>query len=138
MKKQMTVREWIAKFNAKEFVSKDYGTQCEAGWYDWWCRDTSLAGKTATMGSIIHRITNPAILDGMYVFFKNNCPMNGPLYDQFKFCNPETGDVVFCVNIDCIWDSKRYTVYQAPSWETESFATDSAKELIAWFNGLKL
>jgi len=32
-----------------------------------------------------------------FVFFKNNCPGQGRLYDDFRICDIETGDVVFCV-----------------------------------------
>ena len=31
-----------------------------------------------------------------YVFFKNNCPYVGALYDQFSICDIESGDVLFC------------------------------------------
>ena len=33
-----------------------------------------------------------------YTFFKNNCPMQGPLYDDFRICDIETGDVVYTVS----------------------------------------
>lgn len=30
----ITVREWIEKFNHGEFDNEDFETQCAAGWYD--------------------------------------------------------------------------------------------------------
>jgi len=33
----------------------------------------------------------------VYVFFKNNCPMSGPLYDSFSICDCKSGDVLYWV-----------------------------------------
>ena len=33
----------------------------------------------------------------MYVFFKNNSPCFGKLYDDFRFCDMETGDVIYTI-----------------------------------------
>ena len=36
-------------------------------------------------------------LEKTYVFFKSNCPMSGPPYDDFRICDLETGDVLYTV-----------------------------------------
>ena len=45
----ITVREWIRKFNNGDFDEKDFDTQCKAGWYDWFCSNEGLAGRLKKM-----------------------------------------------------------------------------------------
>ena len=40
-------------------------------------------------------------LDSTYVFFKNNCPLGGPLYDDFRICDVESGNVLYTVTPKC-------------------------------------
>ena len=137
MEKEMNVKTWIEKFNNGDFESKDYATQCEAGWYDWFCKDTSLAGKTQRMGSIVKQIKpgGKINLETMYVWFKNNCLLNGPLYDDFRFVDIETGDVQFTVQIASIHNDKRYTVYgRKNNFDKPLFESDSSRALVKWFN----
>lgn len=60
--KNITVREWIEKFNHGEFDNEDFETQCAAGWYDWFCSTKTLAKKLKKMGNIIKDIKNDYIL----------------------------------------------------------------------------
>ena len=56
MRNETSVREWQVKFNLSGFDNPDRRTQIDAGWYDWFCKDTSLANKTKKMGKIIKQV----------------------------------------------------------------------------------
>ena len=137
MRNETSVREWQVKFSLSGFDNPDRRTQIDAGWYDWFCRDTSLANKTKKMGRIIKQVKDggKVNLDTMYVWFKNNCPLNGPLYDDFRFADIETGDVQFTIQIDCCWYNSKYAVYaRKTGWDKPAFETNSSKELVKWLN----
>jgi hypothetical protein len=99
MEKKMTIREFIEKFEAGVFDKPDVSTQCDAGWHDWFCRPTSLVNKTKRLGKLVIQLSkSPKVdIDKMYVFFKNNCPVGGHLYDSFSFCDIEDSRVVWWV-----------------------------------------
>jgi len=97
--KNMNIKTFLEKFDNGDFESRDTNIQIEAGWYDWFCRDTSLMRKTEILTKKLRQILNSEKInqDTMYVFFKNNCPMNGNLYDDFRICDIETKDVIYTV-----------------------------------------
>ena len=141
MEKQ-TLRQWIENFNSGTYDVSDRRTQIEAGWFDWFCKDTSLAAKTKKMGKIIKQVKAGGKVDlqTMYVWFKNSCPMNGPLYDDFRFADLATGKTMMTIQIDCCWNEYRYTVYARRKVDGE-FNTDvpaykcvSSRELVRWLN----
>ena len=141
MKDRISINEWINKFLSGEFDSQDVRVQIQAGWYDWFCKDSSLANKTKKMGNIVRQVKSGGKVDlnNWYVWFKNNCPLNGPLYDDFRFANLETGDVQFTIQINCCWNKHRYAVYgRTPDgeghWDEPLFESDSLKDLVNWLN----
>ena len=71
------------------------------GFYDWFCSDRAFEAKgKKLMNQVIKFVAAlPHHLDTRkcYVFFKNNCPMSGPLYDSFSICDIESGDVLYWV-----------------------------------------
>jgi hypothetical protein len=134
---QITLREWIKRFNNNEFESLDVKVQIEAGWYDWFCRDTSLKNKTKKMGQIIKQIKDGGKVDlnNMYVWFKNNCPMSSPLYDDFRIANISDGATQLIVQINSPWEDERYAVYSVDDFfDKPVLLTNSSRELVKWLN----
>ena len=99
MRQHITVREFMRNYDRGVYDSNDVNTMIEAGWYDWFCRDKNLKKRLDALFPKVKEIVlsqkiNPHT---MYVFFKNNCPVYGSLYDDFRFCDMKTGDVIYTV-----------------------------------------
>ena len=92
-----------AQANGLIIDSQGQNDECY-NFYDWFCKDSSLRNKSwKLMKQVKTFLKHNQQIDLLehYVFFKNNCPMNGPLYDDFRICNIETGNVVFTVIPKC-------------------------------------
>lgn len=134
---RINVREWQAAFNNGEFDAADLDTQIDAGWYDWFCKDTSLKNKTKKMGNIVKKVKDGGRinLDTSYVWFKNNCPMVGGLYDDFRFADIETGNVLYTICIDDDRSDFKYEVWGRDNdFKGMLAGFDKQKELVDWLN----
>ena len=70
--------------------------------YDWFCKDSSLERKAIALFPKVKRFLkeHPEIdTQSTYVFFKNNCPGFGSLYDDFRICNEN--EVIYTVIPKC-------------------------------------
>ncbi|MDY0338282.1 hypothetical protein [Haploplasma axanthum] len=137
--KRISLKTWIERFNNNEFENENTNVQIEAGWYDWFCRDTSLKNKTKKMGQIIKQIKDGGKVDlnNMYVWFKNNCPMSGPLYDDFRIANINDGATQLLVQLDSPWEDTKYVVYSVDDFfDKPVLLTNSSRELVKWLNGV--
>lgn len=116
----MNLKTFVERYTAGDFNSKDVSVQCEAGWYDWFCSDKSLLSRLKSMGSKVTGIVNSPKFDKekVYVFFKNNCPLCGPLYDSFSICDLETNKVLFWVSPKYYFNDNKATVFAAPDFDT--------------------
>lgn len=94
-----SLRQWIENHDRGVYANGDVRVQCDAGWFDWFCSDDALAGKTRKLASKVKKIArSPKVdTDKSYVFFKNNCPGSGTLYDDFRICDRKTGNVIYTV-----------------------------------------
>jgi len=96
---EITIREFISNYENGKYNNPDVDTMIEAGWFDWFCEDEELKSRLDEMFPKVKQLANSSKIDidTMYVFFKNNCPGIGKIYDDFRFCEIETGDVVFTI-----------------------------------------
>jgi len=111
-----TLKNQLELFEKDGIILDSDGTSSKCfGFYDWFCKEKSLENKGKTLMKKTKTFVEQMDIDveNTYVFFKNNCPMNGPLYDDFRICDVETGDVVWTVIPKCghsgkaeVWGSK--------------------------------
>ena len=139
MGKKKNLNQWLEAFKAGKFNSADIDTQIEAGWYDWFCKDGSLQKKTVVLGKKLEQIIKSDKLspEKQYVFFKNNCPVSGTLYDDFRICDIESGNVVYTIIPK---NGHKAANGQAEVWGRqndfkEPLFTGTWKEVKDWFLG---
>ena len=87
--KEINLKQWINNWKDGMYDKRDVDTMCEAGWYDWFCNDNSLYSRLKKLAPKVIWFSDLGIIDPekVYVFFKNNCPLVGELYDDFRICD---------------------------------------------------
>ena len=92
MSQKLNFKAQLAAFraNAPEYVEDSYF------FYDWFCSEKALKIKSKLLMTKAEKVMNKLGLDPEkhYVFFKNNCPMSGKLFDSFSICDIEKRNVV--------------------------------------------
>lgn len=115
-----SIREFLKnpKVNSDEFY----------GFYDWFCSDSSLKKRMLALVPKIKFLVKMNILDqdNTYIWLKNNCPMNGSLYDDIRistikddvflggFC-PRTGHKNAQEKCS-VWTLNPYITYDFINW----------------------
>ena len=94
-----TLREFIKNYESGKYDDPGVLTMVDAGWYDWFSDDEELKGKLDALFPKVKEIAQSPKIDNekVYVYFKENCTINGELYDDFKICDIETGDVIYTI-----------------------------------------
>ena len=95
-----TLAQQLNAFASGRIMDSDGTTGSCYNFYDWFCKDSSLERKAHALFPKVKRFlaAYPEIdILSTYVFFKNNCPMVGSLYDDFRIVDIESGNVLFTV-----------------------------------------
>ena len=90
--------ESLADMIANGFAK--YKEDCCHGFWDWFCSDKALAGKSRKLcgnARVITKLTKKFDPKKVYVWFKNNCPCSGSLYDDLRIADLETHDVLYTI-----------------------------------------
>jgi len=136
---RISIREWQKQYKDGAFNSKERSVQVSAGWYDWFCRDDALLGRLKKLAPVIMGITEPYILDNYYLWLKNNCPLNGTLYDDVRF-EPLTGErdgKYFLVSLDSPHENGRWSLTtERFGFDAPEFECDRAKEMAKYIDQL--
>ena len=95
MKKETAIADLIKMDFDEAFNEKN----CY-GFYDWFCKDSSLKNKAKVLFAKLKSVVRSGKFDPTktYVFFRNNCPCSGKLYDDFRICDLATGHVLYTVS----------------------------------------
>ena len=104
MTKNVSLREQLAAFKAGNIMdaSGTVNTFC-FNFFDWFCQDSSLEAKAKQLFPRVKTFVEKmgVNLDTTYCIFKNNCPVGGHLYDDFRICDRETGHEIWTVVPKC-------------------------------------
>ena len=93
MSSKLNFKAQLAAFRAQapEYVEDSYF------FFDWFCQDKALKIKSKLLMTKAEKVMSKLGLDPEThrVFFKNNCPVDGKLYDSFSIVEMgERGEVV--------------------------------------------
>lgn len=126
MNNEYTLRQQIEAFQNGTILDDD----CFY-FYDWFCKDKSLERKARSLMTKVKKFVKAAKIDvdKTYVFFKNNCPFYGKLYDDFRICDHETGDVIYTVAPSLGYDGKKG---EAEVWGNANDFKEPLKSAESW------
>ena len=125
--------EWVRLYNEGAFNHPSKAIMIDAGFFDWFCEDKSLYGRFKKLAPKVVDISKSQRInpEKTYVFFKNNCPLTGPLYDSFSICDIDSGNVLYwfgnikkgCYGedisgweVDTMIDGKVEVLFEAARW----------------------
>jgi len=93
------LKQQLEAFKQGRYLDSDGNESRCYTFYDWFCKETSLKAKSDKLFRQTQKFVDLMGIDQEkhYVFFKNNCPVNGPLYDSFSICSTDSREVIWWI-----------------------------------------
>ena len=131
---KISIREWLNNYDNGMYSDSDFETMCDAGWYDWFCRDEALVNKLRKFAGVIKNVTknDDFILDNFTLRFKNLfccCSDSWYLYDMIRFApmdEQEKDSRIFIITIGDKCTGCTYGVWAA----TEKYASAELRDTL--------
>jgi len=125
---KLTVRQFVTKFDNGDFDTYSLKAQMDAGWCDWFCKDSALKNKTKALGKKIKAVSklNFFDIDSSYVYMQNTWPIGGKTFDSFGIVDIETDTLIVWIAPKLGYNDKRY------KGKTEVFMSDGSKYFDSW------
>jgi hypothetical protein len=123
----------LEEFDEGRFIDSEGRESWCFNFYDWFCKDTSLEAKARSLYAKVKSFLkkHPEIdTEKVYVFFKNNCPCSGPLYDDFRICDINGGGVIYTVIPKCGRSGKAELWGQLNDFKGAIQVADTYRELV--------
>ncbi len=117
------------KANSEEWIDNESYL-----FYDWFCSNKALKIKSKLLMTKAYKVMSKLGLDPEkhYVFLKNNCPMNGKLFDSFSICTfDEKQDVVIWCSPSLGYTNKQ-GMAELVDFREKADNEMEAKTLTAW------
>lgn len=139
MRENISVRQWQALYRGGAFAGKDLDTQRAAGWWDWECHDTALAGRLKKIASVVMGIKEPLILDNYSVCFSNHRTDRELLYDNMQFEPLDKAEEIgfFMIFVGYPEEPYQFTLYTRRfGIHTAEFGCERACEMVQYISGV--
>lgn len=140
-KKQITLREWIAKYKDGEFTDNvTRESLIAAGWLDYMSDLPEMAEYNIQVGELLESITNDYFLNHCYVYFKEQIPAEPMLESPYVIIHlkPKEANTEFSeidILLHCQAEGVDYVVYElVEDIYITQFCTNDANDLVDFLN----
>lgn len=118
---RVTLKDQLEAFKNGTILASDGRTGSDGCWnfYDWFCKDSALEAKSRKLMRMLVRFVkaHPELdLTKHYAWFKNNCPMCGPLYDDIRITEMKDDGVNYWVIIPKSGHTGKAELYRWPEY----------------------